>query len=287
MLELLKDVFQFFKKNIRPISILTLAIEFPYILIQNIHYFSNTSSEFSNNVGLILLLATLIIYPLSTGAQISLYAMIIRGTKIDLKKCVYNSRNYLFNLVVGSLIYIFFTFLGLLVFIVPGIIIAVRLSFYCFFIVLEDLNPIDALKKSAQVTKGYTWPIANSLIIVGFLLVASLLLIQLFLNEIGLYNLYLGTLVDSLFSILGWLFKRYDYSVPAAVIGIILGAMAEDSLIYSYQISGGQWSYLLERPLTMVILVLLVASLFGNKLVEVLARRALERALGRAQGARA
>lgn len=205
LLELLKDVFQFFKKNIWPISILTLAIEFPYILIQNIHYFSNTSSEFSNNIGLILLLATLIIYPLSSGAQISLYAMIIGGTQIDLKKCVYQSRKHLFNLVAGSLIYIFFTFMGLLVFIVPGIIIAVRLSFYCFFIVLDDLNPVDALKKSAQVTKGYTWPIANSLIIVGFLLVASLLLIQLFLNEIGLYNLYLGTLVDSLFSILGWL----------------------------------------------------------------------------------
>jgi hypothetical protein len=205
LLELLKDIYQFFKKNIRPISILTLAIEFPYILIQNIHYFSNTSSEFSNNVGLILLLATLIIYPLSTGAQISLYAMIIRGTKIDIKKCVYNSRKYLFNLVVGSLIYIFLTFLGLLVFIVPGIFIAVRLSFYCFFIVLDDLNPIDALKKSAQATKGYTWQIANSLIIVGFFLFAALLLIQLFLNHIGLYNIYFGTLVDSLFSILGWL----------------------------------------------------------------------------------
>jgi hypothetical protein len=91
------------------------------------------------------------------------------------------------------------------VFIVPGIIIAVRLSFYCFFIVLDDLKPVDALKKSAQVTKGYTWQIANSLIIIGFLLAASLLLIQLFLNEIGLYNLYFATLVDSLFSILGWL----------------------------------------------------------------------------------
>ena len=205
LLELLKDVFQFFKKNIWPISILTLAIEFPYILIQNIHYFSNTSSEFSNNVGLILLLATLIIYPLSTGAQISLYEMIIQGTQIDLKKCVLHSRKHLFNLMVASLIYIFFTFLGLLVFIVPGIIIAVRLSFYCFFIVLDGLTPVDALKKSAQVTKGYTWQIANALIVVGFLLVASLLLIQLFLNEIGLYNLYFGTVVDSLFSILGWL----------------------------------------------------------------------------------
>jgi hypothetical protein len=70
---------------------------------------------------------------------------------------------------------------------------------------LDDLKPVDALKKSAQVTKGYTWQIANSLIIVGFLLVASLLLIQLVLNEIELYNLYFATVVDSLFSILGWL----------------------------------------------------------------------------------
>jgi len=184
---------------------LTAAIEFPYILIQNIHYFSNTSSEFYNNVGLVLLIATLIIYPLSTGAQISLYAMIIRGTKIDLKRCVTGSRQWLFNLFVGSLIYIFFTFMGLVVFIVPGIIIAVRLSFYCFFIVLDGLKPVDALKKSAQVTKGYSWQIANSLIVIGFLLVASLLLIQLFLNQVGLYNVYFSTLIDSLFSILGWL----------------------------------------------------------------------------------
>jgi len=205
LLGLFKDIFQFFKKNIWPISILTLAIEFPYILIQNIHYFSNTSSEFFNNVGLILFMVTFIIYPFSTGAQISLYAIIIRGTKIDLKKCLSDSRKHLFNLVVGSLIYIFFTFLGLLAFIIPGIIIAVRLSFYCFFIVLDDLKPIDALKKSAQVTKEYTWQIANSLILVGILLVVSLLLIQLFLNQIGLYNLYFGTLFDSLFSILGWL----------------------------------------------------------------------------------
>ena len=205
MLELLKEIFQFFRKNIWPISILTLAIEFPYILIQNIHYFSNTSSEFSNTVGLILLMATLIIYPLSTGAQISLYAMIIQETQIDLKKCVSRSRKHLFNLLLGSLIYIFLTFLGLLLFVVPGIIIAARLSFYCFFIVLDDLKPADALKKSAQATKEYAWRLANGVIIVGFLMILSLLLTQLFLNQIGLYNLYFGTLVDSLFSILGWL----------------------------------------------------------------------------------
>lgn len=205
MLELFKDIFQFFKKNLWPISILTLAIEFPYILIQNIHYFSNSSSEFSNRVGLFLFMATLFIYPLSTGAQISLYAMIIRGSPIELRKCFFDSRKHFFNLFIGSLIYIFFTLLGLLMFIVPGIIIAVRLSFYCFFIVLEDLPPIDALKKSARVTREFARPLASAFITVGIFLVVSLLMIQLALNQFGLYNLFTSILCDSFFSILGWL----------------------------------------------------------------------------------
>jgi putative tricarboxylic transport membrane protein len=75
------------------------------------------------------------------------------------------------------------------------------------------------------------------------------------------------------FSLLGWVFKRYDYSVPAAVIGILLGGMAEDSIVYSYQISGGQWSYLLERPVAVVILVLLAVSLFGGKVAKFLTGR--------------
>ena len=60
----------------------------------------------------------------------------------------------------------------------------------------------------------------------------------------------------------------------AAVIGILLGGMAEDSVIYSYQISGGQWSYILERPVTLAILILLLLSLFGSNLLGVLTRRA-------------
>ena len=50
--------------------------------------------------------------------------------------------------------------------------------------------------------------------------------------------------------------------------------MAEDSIIFSYQISGGQWSYVLERPITIVILMLLLLSLFGSNLLGVLTRRA-------------
>ena len=55
--------------------------------------------------------------------------------------------------------------------------------------------------------------------------------------------------------------------------GLLLGGMAEDALIFTYQISGGMWSYLLERPVTIFILVMLVISLFGGKLVSMLTKK--------------
>ncbi len=104
-------------------------------------------------------------------------------------------------------------------------------------------------------------------------LVPSVLSLAVF-GSFGLTGDLRGPITVLVFSLLGWLFKRYDYSVPAAVIGILLSTMAEDSMIYSYQISGGQWSYVLERPIALGILGLLVLSVFGNRLVDALTRGA-------------
>jgi putative tricarboxylic transport membrane protein len=104
-------------------------------------------------------------------------------------------------------------------------------------------------------------------------LVPSVLAMSVF-GAFGLTGDLSGPITVLVFSVVGWFFKRYGYSVPAAVIGILLGGMAEDSIIYSYQISGGQWSYILERPITIVILLLLCVSLFGSKLLGILTRRA-------------
>ncbi len=103
-------------------------------------------------------------------------------------------------------------------------------------------------------------------------LVPSVLAMAVF-GSFGLTGDLSGPITVLVFSVVGWLFKRYGYSVPAAVIGILLGSMAEDSIIYAYQISGGQWSYLLERPLAMAILVMLAFSLFGGHFVKLLTQR--------------
>lgn len=104
-------------------------------------------------------------------------------------------------------------------------------------------------------------------------LVPSVLSLAVF-GAFGLTGDLSGPITVLAFSLIGWVFKRHEFSVPAAVIGILLGGMAEDSVIYLHQISGGQWSYLLERPMALAVLALMSVSLFGSKLVDMLQQRA-------------
>jgi putative tricarboxylic transport membrane protein len=63
------------------------------------------------------------------------------------------------------------------------------------------------------------------------------------------------------FAILGWVMSRFDFPVVATVIGLMLGDLVESELIRSYQISGGDLGYLFERPVAIIFLILLLASL--------------------------
>jgi hypothetical protein len=202
---LLKEIVNFFLKNLLHISFLTLSIEFPYILLQNFKYFTELPQLLSFGLSIILFVASFIIYPLATGAQAFLYYQIINDSKLDIIKCIAESKRYLINLVIGSFVYLILTLLGLIAFIIPGIIIGVRLSFYCFLIVFENYPPLDALKESYRITTGYTWQIANPSMILGIPIIAASILMQELFIGMDLYNIFFGIIIDSIFAILGWL----------------------------------------------------------------------------------
>lgn len=81
------------------------------------------------------------------------------------------------------------------------------------------------------------------------------------LGAFSLTGNMVGPIVVFVFAIIGWFMRRFDYPVAAMVIGLLLGRMAEGELLRSYQLSGGSLAYLLERPIAVVILVLLILSL--------------------------
>jgi putative tricarboxylic transport membrane protein len=66
------------------------------------------------------------------------------------------------------------------------------------------------------------------------------------------------------FTLLGVAMIRFRYPVSATVVGLLLGRMLETNAILSYQVSGGDASYVLERPAAVAIVAAMFLSIGFN-----------------------
>lgn len=63
--------------------------------------------------------------------------------------------------------------------------------------------------------------------------------------------------------IIGFYMVKYNYSIIAFVLGIVLGPIAEENFFRSLEISGGSYSIFVTRPLSLVLTILIVLILLG------------------------
>ncbi len=77
-----------------------------------------------------------------------------------------------------------------------------------------------------------------------------------------------GPVTVVFFGIVGYLMRLYGYPVAAMVIGLLLGTKVEFEFTRSLQISGGELSYLLDRPITLILAAAMVLSIASPALVK-------------------
>ncbi|MBU2867463.1 tripartite tricarboxylate transporter permease [Pacificibacter marinus] len=70
-----------------------------------------------------------------------------------------------------------------------------------------------------------------------------------------------GPITLAIFSVIGWVFARYDYAPAAAVVGLLLGRFVESQFVFSHQLSGGKLSFILERPIALIMIAIFLISL--------------------------
>ena len=99
----------------------------------------------------------------------------IRDEEPDLKLLFEGFRTKYLNIILSNLIVIALVVLGFLMLIIPGIIIACRLAFVSYLVMDKNLEPIKAIEKSWQLTKGHGWTIFFMAIISFFLIIAGIL----------------------------------------------------------------------------------------------------------------
>ena len=96
---------------------------------------------------------------------------------------LFNRAPLVFNYIAATILYTLMVVVGLVFLIVPGIYLAVRFGYYSYFIVDEEVGPIEALKRSSDLTEG----VRMDLFLFGVLLIG--------INILGMVALFVGVLV--------------------------------------------------------------------------------------------
>jgi len=68
------------------------------------------------------------------------------------------------------------------------------------------------------------------------------------------------------FGLIGFVMRRFGYPLAPALVGAILGPLAEEQLRRGLMINRGDWLFLVESPIALVIYAIAIAAVFGPRL---------------------
>lgn len=109
--------------------------------------------------GLLGLLYSFLVAPVFTYGGKMIFLQAVRKTKPDFEYLVKGFMENYLNIILANLLVVALVVLGLFALLIPGIIIACRLSFVSYIIMDKKLDPIEAVELSWKLTKGHGWQI--------------------------------------------------------------------------------------------------------------------------------
>jgi putative tricarboxylic transport membrane protein len=68
------------------------------------------------------------------------------------------------------------------------------------------------------------------------------------------------------FGLIGFVMRRFGYPLAPALVGAILGPLAEEQLRRGLMINQGDWMFLIESRIALVIYAIALLSVFGPRL---------------------
>jgi uncharacterized membrane protein len=121
--------------------------------------------------------------PIDYGAK-WVFLKAVRGERIEVRDIFITFQRNYWNVIIANVVVGIIIGLGFVMLIVPGIIFACRLAFVPYLVVDREMDVMDALRVSWDMTRGYGWQI----FLMGLLAIPVVLL--------GLICLFVGVIVS-------------------------------------------------------------------------------------------
>ena len=118
----------------------------------------------------------LLVLPVIYYGSAHLYVQYMRDERADIRGVFAGFQTNYLNIVLANLLVFAICGIGFVLLIVPGIIFACRLAFVPYLVMDKGLDPVGAIEKSWNMTRGHGWRIfamflvAIPLLLIGFML---------------------------------------------------------------------------------------------------------------------
>lgn len=104
-----------------------------------------------------------------------IYLQAMRDEEADLKSLFEGFRSKYLNIILANLIVYALVLLGLMMLIIPGIIVLCRLAFVSYLVMDKDMEPMKAVEKSWNMTRGHGWKVFGLAIVSFFVFIGGLI----------------------------------------------------------------------------------------------------------------
>lgn len=127
---------------------------------------------------------------------------------------------------------------------VYAIFVGMFIAAIVFFTIGVTATPLFA--KVTKIPNALLVPIVITLCFVGVFALR---------NQVG------DLIVALVFGILGYFLHKFEFPMPCLVIGLILGTLSENNFHRTMQISNGSYALFVQRPMSLILLIIIVAML--------------------------
>jgi len=116
---------------------------------------------FEENARILSMILNILSWAISIVVQMGLFKIALKFCDdeqvviSDLFSCIPLFIKYVF----GAILYGLIVFVGMILLIIPGVIWAMKLQYFSYFIIDKKLGPVEALKESSRITTGIKWDV--------------------------------------------------------------------------------------------------------------------------------